>query len=351
MNWNIIIRSFVSDLRPSALLKCDQVGSASNGSWLSGVGSFASGLFNTIGQVLGNAGAQDFTREMWNANNEYNSPKNQRKRLEDAGYNPYLLSMDSSASGQSVMPSNPPNHPLPGFQNPFHGSMELLQNGLQVESNIELQHAEAQQKIYDTIIKAYQEGGKDFGEQTMEELAPTLERLDFANSPLSRKLDAYIRGLELQNINTDLDNKFKDLENKWYDILSSDKHNLNEDTHMLNEDLHKQYKQVLLRIKAEIKEINSRTDLNKQQKENLAVEKVGLILSNGIRGLDFENQKTMQKDIQGIIHENLSNLQEDTGLKSAQNSYFYESGKTQKHNRKNSKVKAGPFVFEYQGYD
>ena len=36
--------------------------------------------------------------EMWNKTNEWNSPKNIRKRPQEAGYNPYL-GMDSSNVG------------------------------------------------------------------------------------------------------------------------------------------------------------------------------------------------------------------------------------------------------------
>ena len=34
--------------------------------------------------------ARDFQLEMWNRQNEYNSPANQRKLRAEAGYNPYL---------------------------------------------------------------------------------------------------------------------------------------------------------------------------------------------------------------------------------------------------------------------
>ena len=42
--------------------------------------------------------ARQYQTEMWNKTNEWNSPKNIRKRLEGAGYNPYL-GMDSSNVG------------------------------------------------------------------------------------------------------------------------------------------------------------------------------------------------------------------------------------------------------------
>ena len=80
---------------------------------------FASGLFGGLGSVVSGAigakstsdtnktnlkiaqmnndfnareaqKARDFQLNMWNRENEYNSASSQRKRLEDAGYNPYM---------------------------------------------------------------------------------------------------------------------------------------------------------------------------------------------------------------------------------------------------------------------
>ena len=42
--------------------------------------------------------ARQYQTEMWNKTNEWNSPENVRKRLEKAGYNPYL-GLDSSNVG------------------------------------------------------------------------------------------------------------------------------------------------------------------------------------------------------------------------------------------------------------
>lgn len=46
--------------------------------------------------------ARDFQLDMWNRENEYNSASSQRKRLEDAGYNPYMNDAQAgTASGMS----------------------------------------------------------------------------------------------------------------------------------------------------------------------------------------------------------------------------------------------------------
>lgn len=45
-----------------------------------------------------------FVRSMWNANNEYNTPVNQMKRLQSAGINPWMsLGQSQSSSGQSSL--------------------------------------------------------------------------------------------------------------------------------------------------------------------------------------------------------------------------------------------------------
>ena len=80
---------------------------------------FASGLFGGVGSVISGAigakstsdtnktnlkinqmnndfnareaqKARDFQLDMWNRENEYNSASSQRKRREEAGYNPYM---------------------------------------------------------------------------------------------------------------------------------------------------------------------------------------------------------------------------------------------------------------------
>ena len=46
--------------------------------------------------------ARDFQLGMWNKENEYNSASSQRKRLEEAGYNPYMSDAQAgTAAGMS----------------------------------------------------------------------------------------------------------------------------------------------------------------------------------------------------------------------------------------------------------
>ena len=63
--------------------------------------------------------ARQYQTEMWNKTNEWNSPKNVRKRLEQAEYNPYL-GLDSSNVGtaQSAGSSSPASAASPIQNNP-----------------------------------------------------------------------------------------------------------------------------------------------------------------------------------------------------------------------------------------
>lgn len=108
--------------------------------------NFASGLFGGVGSVISGAigakttsdanktnlkinqmnndfnareaqKARDFQLDMWNKENEYNSASSQRKRLENAGYNPYMsdaqagtaagMSGTSAATAAGVAPQTP----------------------------------------------------------------------------------------------------------------------------------------------------------------------------------------------------------------------------------------------------
>lgn len=101
--------------------------------------------------------ARQYQTEMWNKTNDWNSPKNIRKRLEEAGYNPYL-GLDSSNVGtaQSVGSSSsasaaPPiqNNPIQfdGFQNALSTAVQMA-NATKV-SNAEVSNLQGQKSLSD----------------------------------------------------------------------------------------------------------------------------------------------------------------------------------------------------------
>lgn len=89
--------------------------------------------------------ARQYQTEMWNKTNEWNSPKNIRKRLEEAGYNPYL-GMDSSNVGTagSVGSSSSASAAPPIQNNPlqFDGIQNALSTAIQMDNATKVSNAE-----------------------------------------------------------------------------------------------------------------------------------------------------------------------------------------------------------------
>lgn len=89
--------------------------------------------------------ARQYQTEMWDKTNEWNSPKNVRKRLQEAGYNPYL-GLDSSNVGtaQSVGSSSPASAAPPIQNNPiqFDGFQNALSTAVQMSNSTKVSNAE-----------------------------------------------------------------------------------------------------------------------------------------------------------------------------------------------------------------
>lgn len=101
--------------------------------------------------------ARKYQTEMWNKTNEWNSPKNIRKRLQEAGYNPYL-GMDSSNVGTagSAGSSSPASAAPPIQNNPlqFDGIQNALSTAIQMDnatkvSNAEVSNLQGQKSLSD----------------------------------------------------------------------------------------------------------------------------------------------------------------------------------------------------------
>lgn len=89
--------------------------------------------------------ARQYQSEMWNKTNDWNSPKNVRKRLQEAGYNPYL-GLDSSNVGtaQSAGSSSPASAAPPIQNNPvqFDGFQNALSTAIQMSNLTKVSNAE-----------------------------------------------------------------------------------------------------------------------------------------------------------------------------------------------------------------
>lgn len=89
--------------------------------------------------------ARKYQTEMWKKTNEWNSPKNIRKRLQAAGYNPYL-GMDSSNVGTALgAGSSSPASAAPPIQNnplQFDGIQSALSTAIQMDNDTKVSNAE-----------------------------------------------------------------------------------------------------------------------------------------------------------------------------------------------------------------
>lgn len=95
--------------------------------------------------------AQQWQLDMWNAENSYNDPTQQRARLESAGINPYLSDL-SSGNAQSVGTasyqgaSGTPSAPNVDFSSPLQRGVEIAvqqyQQNKQIDSQVALNNAD-----------------------------------------------------------------------------------------------------------------------------------------------------------------------------------------------------------------
>lgn len=82
-----------------------------------GVNGLANQFGDVFNRALGQTQANQWQWDMWNAQNEYNTPAAQRARLEAAGYNPMLMnSAGSSASGNAGSMTAKSGHGVSPFE-------------------------------------------------------------------------------------------------------------------------------------------------------------------------------------------------------------------------------------------
>lgn len=107
-------------------------------SWLaSAITGFANGINNIVNmnsQKKENQKNRDFQREMWNANNEYNTPKNQMARLQDAGINPHLAYANGQPMNVSNAPANTPNQEAPKMHMDFGAMLQALRTKAEIDN-------------------------------------------------------------------------------------------------------------------------------------------------------------------------------------------------------------------------
>ena len=215
--------------------KC--IGAAASSAIISAIGGLASGISSGI--AAGNANARgerlahyqmgwqseenqkarDYATQMWNAENAYNTPLNQRRLAEEAGYNPYLLgnenlgsgagsagnpSMQGSPNGMDFKPVNMLGGVGQGFD-AFSRLMSINQNQQQVEANVDLQKAQALQNLFSMQIEAYKVGGQNLVNQIQEEYKDVFKAYDWSGSFYEQEMNKKFLSMDIANDRADIE--------------------------------------------------------------------------------------------------------------------------------------------------
>lgn len=107
-------------------------------SWLAaaitGVANGISNVVNMGAQRRENQKNRDFQKEMWNLNNEYNTPTNQMARLKEAGINPHLAYANGQPMNVSNAPANTPNQEAPKMHMDFGAMLQALRTKAEIDN-------------------------------------------------------------------------------------------------------------------------------------------------------------------------------------------------------------------------
>lgn len=124
------------------------------------VGGLAGSVFGPVGSAIGYGlgsslesnyqanrawnNQKDFTWDMWHANNDYNSPKSQMQRLEEAGLSPNLVYGNGGVTHQATMATTP-RYQQPQMANAQEAMMFSQLANMESQRNL----TDAQQKKVD----------------------------------------------------------------------------------------------------------------------------------------------------------------------------------------------------------
>lgn len=165
----------------------------------------------------------DYQTEMWNKTNEYNSPENQRERLEQAGLNPYIMmsggsagtamamnGSSASAGGSSGVGLPSPSHvtaQAPQFD--FGSVGSSIMAGLQMYNQLKLGKEQADNLSLDKSIKTIDMQYKS--RQILQDLANRAAEQKNTEAK-TKSLDA-LRELEKGQMAATIDNTIQQTQN------------------------------------------------------------------------------------------------------------------------------------------
>lgn len=158
------------------------IGRSSFGSLLGGFGSAAAGsiLGGLTSAIQGRKQRkfqremlerqQAFAREMWQKQTEYNSPQNQRKMLEEAGYNAQL--MNSGQAGYAA--SSAPSPAVSGSYQPMNAAEPLAQFGATAVSALTAKRGQ-DVSLFTELTKAFNQADSIRNQNARWQVQSTIE--------------------------------------------------------------------------------------------------------------------------------------------------------------------------------
>lgn len=149
---------------------------------------------------------RDFATEMWNMNNAYNTPAEQRKRLQAAGYNPNIRDTQNVGNGVATSSGSTPSGasastPLSPQNGPFGSNINKFAESGLMHSQSMLVGAQTMEKLADAYARIYQTMGRDAADQFVRD-NPVFENINFEGSIAYRDMIADVLNKEyVANIN------------------------------------------------------------------------------------------------------------------------------------------------------
>lgn len=264
---------------------------------------------NALNERLFNT-SMAYNSRMWDKQNEYNLPINQVNRLLAAGINP-VTAFGQPAEAGSLTAPNAPNieaATLDYQQKPydlsgaFQGAVNAFTQSRLASAAIDKQREETHGITLDNVEK--EKGMMDRLDYLYKMSQEKGYLGDLAKTQLDFELKAFnIRQamlgadytMQLKQINN-AQEQFEQarLQNKLYEVQIAYAPKLN-DAQL------KQYYTTVQQIKAQIGLINANTMLTSEQRLHEIQKKVGTIIDNGLKGLDFNLKRETQASVINTI--------------------------------------------------
>lgn len=240
--------------------------------------------------------------DMWNAQNEYNTPVNQAKRLQAAGINPQLAMQDGNLgmAGSMSVPAGAPAQ-RPADMKPYDWSSALNQFGSQIASAVQMN--------LESKMQAAEIRNKNASSALMEVDAQTRHQINMANlrkTMMDSSVSKWQRNLAKLQYNFEKrteEMRFLQLQNQNKLLASQDEVNVAQADltrwQKLSGELHdkldikadkrasRQLNALLEQIHEQVEEINARTDLTQHQVATEVHRAISIQLEN--KGKVFDN--------------------------------------------------------------